>query len=254
MFGDRIGVCYEGPAAPVIVGALAGGGAAGATIGTSAILGGAAIGATVGGAVAAGKAGREQQRIADRQTAQAEAEAVRIQQAQAQARAAQQAEARRIAAQQRRIAQANASAVRAEFGEVQRGATEEQTQRMALSRARAGASGAGTGGSPEQFMQEQERSFRADLDWLRRASASQQSIALEGGQAASLQTLASARQAFAQNLFQTRAAVTGLRQTAGAAQAAGAAAQANVIGAISGAIGTTANIYGAGQQSGWWGG
>ena len=101
---------------------------------------------------------------------------------------------------------------------------------------------------------DQRRAFRADLDWLRRASASQQSIALEGGQAASLQTLASARQAFAQNLFQTRAAVTGLRQTAGAAQAAGAAAQANVIGAISGAIGTTANIYGAGQQSGWWGG
>lgn len=107
-------------------------------------------------------------------------------------------DAARIAAQQEELARKNAANIEMESRETERRAKIEQERNMAQARAKAAASGVATEGSLSIFMEEQESLFAKEIDWLRKATASQAEIARMGGQVAGAQTLAAGRQAQAQ--------------------------------------------------------
>ena len=79
------------------------------------------------------------------------------------------------------LAKEQADRQKAEAEEMARRAEKDASRQESLARARAAASGIGAGGSTALYMSELEKTQREEIDWIRRAGASQARLTRKEG-------------------------------------------------------------------------
>lgn len=87
----------------------------------------------------------------------------------------------RAAAEQKKLAAANAARIKAENEEALRRLKKQQEVTMAEARARAAASGVTTEGTQKTYLDEMAEAFKSETDWLRASGASQAFITQREG-------------------------------------------------------------------------
>ncbi len=85
------------------------------------------------------------------------------------------------AAEQKKIAAANAARIKAENDEALRRLKKQQDATMAEARARAAASGVTPEGTQKTYLDEMKEAFKSETDWLRESGASQAYITQREG-------------------------------------------------------------------------
>ena len=91
------------------------------------------------------------------------------------------------------LARQNAERIERETAETVRRTGESQQQTLAATRARTGASGIVTGaGSTSDFLEEMQKTFQSDLDWIKESGGSQAAIQRAEGRMAKQQATAAA--------------------------------------------------------------
>lgn len=90
--------------------------------------------------------------------------------------------AHEAAAEQKKVAAANAARIKAENEEALRRLNKQQEATMAEARARAAASGMDSGGSQKSYLDEMADAFKSETDWLRSSGASQAHIVQREGE------------------------------------------------------------------------
>lgn len=85
------------------------------------------------------------------------------------------------AAEQKKIARANAERIKRENEESLRRLKKQQEANMAEARARAAASGVTTEGTQKTYLDEMKDAFQSEVDWLRSSGASQAQITQSEG-------------------------------------------------------------------------
>lgn len=88
----------------------------------------------------------------------------------------------KAAAEQKKIARANAARIKAENEEALRRLKKQQAVTLAESRARAAASGVTPEGTQKTYLDEMEDAFKSETDWLRGSGASQAYITAREGE------------------------------------------------------------------------
>jgi uncharacterized protein HemX len=85
------------------------------------------------------------------------------------------------AAEQKKIAKANAARIQAENDEALRRLKKQQAATMAEARARAAASGVTVEGTQKSYLEEMKEAFKSETDWLRDSGASRAYITQREG-------------------------------------------------------------------------
>lgn len=86
------------------------------------------------------------------------------------------------AAEQKKLAAANAARIKAENEEALRRLKKQQASTMAEARARAAASGVTSEGTQRTYLEEMADAFKSETDWLRSSGASQAAITQREGE------------------------------------------------------------------------
>lgn len=89
---------------------------------------------------------------------------------------------REAAAEQKKLAAANAARIKAENEEALRRLKKQQEATMAEARARAAASGMTAEGTQKTYLEEMAEAFKSETDWLRESGASQAFIVQREGE------------------------------------------------------------------------
>lgn len=98
--------------------------------------------------------------------------------------------ANEAAAEQKKIARANAARIKAENEEALRRLKKQQAVTLSEARARAAASGVSTEGTQRTYLEEMADAFKSETDWLRSSGASQAAITQREGELRAKTTMA----------------------------------------------------------------